>query len=240
MAALAVGALQAHGATHIRIANRTHGRGEALASKFHVVAEQWDDLPALTNDSDAVIVATSSPTPVIHAADIGSRVDRLQLVDLSVPRNIEEGCRNIAGVTLHDVDGLQQVVESHRIQRQREASRVEELLEQELAEYLDWVHSRAVTPLIADLRRQANAIVEAEVDLTLRRLPQLDAQAQAVVAQMAHRIVGKLLHSPTVALKSRDSAAQFAQAVRQLFGLAACDEETGHRAGQPVRGGRDA
>lgn len=220
MAGLAVDALKLHGATNVCIINRTASRGAALAERMNVGFATWDVLPSLMRDADAVIAATSSPTPLLHAADFAKREGRpLELVDLAVPRNVAEDCDGVPGLRRHDVDSLQQIVETHRIQRQREATRVEELLAQELAVYLDWVHSREVTPLIADLRRRASEVVDGEVELALRRLPQLDAQGQAVIEQMAHRIVGKLLHTPTTALKSRTSAGLLAQAVRSLFGL---------------------
>ena len=227
MAGLAVHALKVHGATNVCIVNRTPSRGVALAEQHGVGFATWDALPSLIRDADAVIAATSSPTTILHAADFAQHpADRtLELVDLAVPRNVAEDCDAVANLRRHDVDDLQQIVESHRIQRQREATRVEELLEQELAEYLDWVHSREITPLIADLRRRASEVVETELELALRRMPELDAAGQAVVAQMAHRIVGKLLHPPTTALKSRGAAAALAQAFRRLFGLVA-DEST--------------
>ena len=222
MAGLAVDALKMHGATNVCVINRTLTRGVALAERANVGFATWDALPSLIRDADAVIAATSSPAVLLHAADFAQHAAArpLELVDLAVPRNVSEDCDVVAGLRRHDVDDLQQIVESHRIQRQREAARVEELLAQELAEYLDWVHSREVTPLIADLRRRATEVVETELQVALRRLPQLDEQGRAVVAQMAHRIVGKLLHPPTTALKSRGAADALAQAFRRLFGLA--------------------
>lgn len=240
MAGLAVEALAKHGATNVCVVNRTLSRGVALAERSNVGFATWDTLPSLLRDADAVIAATSSPTTLLRAADFAQHPAgrSLTLVDLAVPRNVSEDCDAIAGLRRHDVDDLQQIVESHRIQRQREASRVEELLDQELAEYLDWVHSREVTPLIADLRRRATEVVDTELELALRRMPTLDEQQQAVVAQMAHRIVGKLLHPPTTALKSRGAADALAQAFRRLFGLT--DDGVAVRETCPVEVARDA
>ena len=189
MAGLAVSALLAHGAARVDVVNRTYARAAALAERFGVNAALWEELPTLLVDCDAVIAATSSPTPLLRAADFIERASgrSIELIDLSVPRNIDDCCRGIAAARMHDVDALEAVVETHRAHRQREAAKVEALLEEELAAYLDWLHSRRVTPLISDLRRQANDLAEAEVEQTLRRLPNLDEASKALVAQMAHR-----------------------------------------------------
>jgi glutamyl-tRNA reductase len=218
MAGLAVGALRSHGASSVQVVNRTLERAETTAQKYGVNAVAYERLPELLRECDAVIAATSSQLPLISADDLAAS-RAIHLIDLGVPRNIDAACGALPGIRLYDVDALQQVVEEHRQHRLRESTHVESLLEEELADYLDWIHTRKVTPLISDLRRQASEVVEAEIEHTLRRLPQLDEQGKAVIVQMAHRIVGKLLHSPTMALKSRDGAIEFAHAVRRLFAL---------------------
>jgi glutamyl-tRNA reductase len=77
-------------------------------------------------------------------------------------------------------------------------------------------------PLITELRHQAEMLAQIEVEQTLRRLPELDAGQQEIIVQLAHRIVNKFLHTPTVQLKSRAAYGDhydYAHAVRQLFAL---------------------
>jgi glutamyl-tRNA reductase len=79
-----------------------------------------------------------------------------------------------------------------------------------------------MVPLITELRSQAEAIARHEVEQTLQRLPDLDHREQEIVAQLAHRIVNKLLHAPTVNLKSHFAQGDpggYADTIRQLFAL---------------------
>ncbi len=49
----------------------------------------------------------------------------LLLIDIAVPRDIEPACREIAGVSLHDIDDVQQIVERNTSGREAEARRAE-------------------------------------------------------------------------------------------------------------------
>ena len=97
-----------------------------------------------------------------------------------------------------------------------------EVVVQEAVEHVTtWLHSRQVVPVIAGLRRKVEALANAEVEQALRRLDELDPHTQHVIVHLAHRIVNKLLHEPTVRLKAQaanGNGRAYAQAIQELFG----------------------
>ena len=101
-------------------------------------------------------------------------------------------------------------------------ARVEAIIAGEALGYTHWLNSRYVVPVLTELRSRADAIAAAELEHALRRLPDLDAHERDVMAQMAQRIVHKLLHTPTVTLKSRAARGDhfdYDHAIRKLFAL---------------------
>lgn len=227
MAELAVKALQAHDITDIRLINRTDSKAKILAAELGVQALAWADLTMALHDADVVIAATSASRPIIRAehlleASSEQRKQQLLLVDIGLPRNIDPNASELANVHLYDIDHLQNVVEVHRSLRQSEITHVESIISDELNTFMDWLHSREVVPLITELRLHAEALAQIEIDQALNRLPDINPHEQEVITQMAHRIVNKLLHAPTVNLKSRamrDYHYDYAHAVRELFDL---------------------
>ena len=83
----------------------------------------------------------------------------LLLVDLAVPRDVDPSCREIAGVSLHDVDDVQQIVERNASGREAEAKRAESILDAEQRRFERWLASLEVVPTIASLRERADEIV---------------------------------------------------------------------------------
>jgi glutamyl-tRNA reductase len=219
MARLALSALRCHDGGDIRIVNRTPGRAQRLAAEHDLQAIDWTDLRSALATSDVVIAATSSATPIISGADLSERRGNgLTLIDLGMPRNVDRDVTSVAGVELFDVDDLQQVVEQHRIHRQREVAAVETLLAGEMGKLLDQLRSAHLSPVIARLRQKVESVVGSELERTLAQMPALDEQTRAAFEQMAHRIASKVLHGPTVALRS-SSGPQIAPVVCEMFDL---------------------
>ncbi|HKW23145.1 MAG TPA: hypothetical protein VJO13_17305, partial [Ktedonobacterales bacterium] len=119
------------------------------------------------------------------------------------------------------------VVAHHRILREAEVAQVEEIIDFEALKYVNWLRSRRIVPVLTELRGHANSIAEAELAHALNRLPDLDEHERDVVAQMAQRIVNKLLHMPTVNLKWRAAHGDhfdYEHAIRKMFALDAPTE----------------
>jgi glutamyl-tRNA reductase len=189
-----------------------------LAGEFGLRAVPWSALREALASSDVVIAATSSPTPLVGLSDLSPTRKGMTLIDLGMPRNIDRNVTAIGGVELFDVDDLQQVVEQHRINRQREVVAVETLLTDEMNKLLDQLRSAHLSPVITRLRQKMEAVVGSELERTLATMPRLDDEARAAFERMAHRIASKLLHGPTVALRST-SGPQIAPIVCEMFGL---------------------
>jgi glutamyl-tRNA reductase len=150
----------------------------------------------------------------------------LTLVDIGVPRNLEERTGALHNVRRFDIDDLRSVVAGHQLLREAEIAPVEGIIAAEARQYIRWQRSRAIVPVITSMRRKAEAIARAEVEQALRRMPHLGAHDRAIVTQMADRIVNKLLHSPTVTLKERAERGDhfdYSHATRKLFALESAD-----------------
>ena len=83
----------------------------------------------------------------------------LLLIDIAVPRDIDPECREIDGVSLHDVDDVQAIVERNATGREAEARRAERILDAELSRFERWLGSLEVLPTVAALRERADEIV---------------------------------------------------------------------------------
>lgn len=222
----------------ITVLNRTASRGRELAIECGVASADWEDLAAVVAESDVVIAATGALTPVVTWQTLPGDGRARVFIDLGVPRNIDASVAEVAGAQVHDVDALRQVVEQHRILRQREVGKVETILDQELERCLEQLRTQHLAPVITGLREKVEGVVSNELEKALRRLPELDENTRSLLELMAHRIATKILHEPTVALRSA-AGPQVAKALCEAFGLdsIAAKSPTTARAGGPGGGG---
>jgi glutamyl-tRNA reductase len=227
MAESAAQTLIHEGARDVTFINRTYSRAEALAAQYGGRALSWYSLNDALAWADVVISATGAPHTVIYAADIERVLPQregrpLLLVDIAVPRDVEVGVETLPGITRRDIDALQSAVDSNLAQRQAAVPQVERIIAQERAAFTDWLYSRQVVHVIANLQQWARALADAEVAQAINRLPQADAHTEQVMQKMAHRLVNKLLHQPTIRLKGHAAEGNgwgYAHAVRDLFAL---------------------
>ena len=226
MAELALDALRKRGLTRVAIANRSRRRAELLMAGLDGPVFGLDELPVALSEADVVISAATAPAPLItapmvEAARAGGR--RLVLVDIAVPRNVDPAVRDLPGVHLFNVDDLREGLDTALEARRHAVPQVEAIIEEEL-ELLDLELRRlTVRPLIADLRKRAEAIRRQELNRALRFLgDDLDPETVKHVEHLSRSLVNKLLHEPTLRLREKATngeAAGYETTVRDLFAL---------------------
>ena len=145
----------------------------------------------------------------------------LVLIDIAVPRDVDPACGDIAGVRLYDVDDLQNVVRRTTHVRELEARRAEDIVEQEIERFAEWLGSRAVLPTIAALRQQGTEIVESVLAENENRWESASPADLARVEALARAVMNRLLHEPTLRMKATDPNRAHGRMslVRELFGM---------------------
>jgi glutamyl-tRNA reductase len=153
-----------NGAQTITLVNRTLEHACTLAQQWGGQALPFDQLQDAINSADVVISSTSAPHTIIHQQHVQTalavRGDRpLVLIDLAVPRDVDEDVIDVPGVHLFNVDDLQGVVASNLDRRRGELEAVEAIVAAETAEFMGWLSARAVVPTLNE--RTPSAFVRA-------------------------------------------------------------------------------
>jgi glutamyl-tRNA reductase len=234
-AELTARALSARGVETVFIANRHHNRAIGLAQRFGGRAVRFDELPGRMEQADMFVSSTNSPHHIIEREELelvmAARGGRpLLMIDLAVPRDIEPTCREVAGVSVHDVDDVQTIAERNASGRAAEARRAERLVESELGRFEGWIGSLQVVPTIAALRRRGDEVVSRVLAENERRWESLSDADRARVEALARAIASRMLHEPTLRLKrvsADDDSYAYVSALRELFGLDSGTEPLG-------------
>ena len=235
-------ALSDAGVDTVFIANRHYDREIGVAESIGGRAVRFDKLPEELVDADIVVSSTGSPHTLIHADEMqqvmavrGGRP--LTIIDIAVPRDIDDAVGEIPGVTLFDMDDLQRSVDSNMQVRRSEAAKAESVVAQEVEKFERWMTTLDVIPTISELRRRGEAIAEQVVTENAGKFTDLTDEDRARLEAMATSIVSRMLHEPTLKLKKSaadDGSYLYIEALRELFGLdagaagnVAADDETG-------------
>ena len=218
--------LLARGAHNIEVVNRTLSRAENLCRRGGA-AHAWEDLASRLPLADIVVSATSSSSPVIslemaRAAVAQRRGQPLFFLDLGIPRNVDPRIAKLEDAFLYSVDDLQEIAERNRQERQKEIAPALVILEEEMAEFLEWLGALAVVPTVTSLRQKFETIRETEFDRQLEKMTSIPEGEREKIRLMAQSMVRVLLRRPTAAIKDEPDPGRRldrAEAARHLFDL---------------------
>ena len=220
-AGLVVRHLRNAGAARITVLSRTRERAEELAQTENVRAEGIERIGASVARADAIFCCTSAPHPVLGADHFSERRAGAPIVcvDLGMPRDIDDPVESIAGVQLVRLEELAGLAEAHRAERREHVPAADAIVEVETRRFLSWQHARTGAGSITRLQEHARQIAQLELDVALARLGELPPRDRDIIAAMAHRIVKKLMHSPSEILKQHPESENLALALECAFGL---------------------
>ena len=224
-------------ATHLRsqqvgrigVTSRTRARADALARKVDGTAVDWTAVDDELLEADIVVTATGASTPIISTTTIDrimrARRNRpLFIIDIGLPRDVEPDAGDLEQVFLYNIDDLRSIVSENLARRQEQTARAEAMVSNEVEAFVVWLRSRGTIPTVVALRRRFESIRQAELKRFESKLSGLSPEARARVDEVTQLLVQKLLLTPTERLKTaadEATAAQYAEIITQLFGLAA-------------------
>ena len=227
MGELAVEALRARGVRRVTVVNRTHRRAVELAERWGGEALSFEYLAEALHAADIVISSTAAPHIIIDSEIVQRAMthrDRpLVLIDIAMPRDVDSAAADAPGVHVFDLDYLHTRLEGAIAERQSEIPRVKAIVAEEVTVFDSWLRGLDILPVISDLRVKAERIRQRELDRTLHHLPDLDPATRQQIERLSESLVNKLLHEPTRQLRAEAGnghAAEYAQTIRHLFGLA--------------------
>ncbi|AWB81160.1 glutamyl-tRNA reductase [Corynebacterium yudongzhengii] len=227
MASLAATHMGRLGVEKIIVANRTVERAHRLAAHSREAGIPAEGIPLSEavghlGDVDIAVSATGAEDFTITVADIPEKLrEKLMLVDLSLPRDIEDAAGEIDGVHLVNIESLHKSVTS-RDSSSTAHLQAQDIVSEELGAYSSEQRVRDVAPAVTALRKGAARIADSELDRLRGRLPEVDDTEFTEITRTVKRVVDKLLHEPTVQAKrlaAESGSLSYETALQQLFGL---------------------
>lgn len=227
VSALALATLARAGVADRAVVNRTRERATRLAAVHGARVVDWSDLEGELSGADLIVACTGSVGHVVPAGLMArarcEQHDPVVVLDLALPRDVAPEVADQPGVHLWSLAELQgDTTGGERGHEHPAVAEVRDLVTAEVAAYLLDRRAQQVAPTVAALRARAGEVIELEYSRLMQRLPDLSVAEQTEVRHSVQRVVDKLLHTPTVRVKtlqSGDDTGDYAHALRELFDL---------------------
>jgi glutamyl-tRNA reductase len=221
--------LQKAGLARLTAMHPAKPRAELLAKRLGGHFRDWSELDAALAGADIVIAALGTgreaiTAPVVKAALKARRHKPMLLFDAALPPDVEAAVGDLDDAFRYDLDDLERLAMRGRSTRSAAAETAARILSEEAAAFETRQAERAAVPALVALRRY--------FEVERRRAL---AEAGGDAEEATRRLVNRLLHGPSTALRAiaaeGEETARLARLVERLFGL----EDEGP--GAPERGG---
>ncbi len=206
---------------NIVIANRHVENASLLAQTYSARAINLTMLPSALSDADFVISATGGAMPIVTKSMIEARTKPLFIMDIAVPRDIDIRVSECEHVSLYSIDDLKDTIQQNVSGREHAAEKAHEMIEQKSLEFMIWLTSLdKVATTIRAYRKQVEDLCHVELTKAKQQLRRGNDPSE-VIANFAHALTNKLLHTPSVQLRQAgyEGRLEVLQLAQQLFAI---------------------
>ena len=180
--------------SHISLINRTKEKAEEVAGKFNVLAKEYHNLEEEINNSDILIVATGAQLPTVTASMIKSE-KKLLILDLSIPKNVNEDVNKLPFVHLIHLDDLAKITDKTLERRQTYIPKAEAIINEIMQEFNAWLETLKFVPTIQALKHKLHDLKTTELNNQRKKMPSFnEEQAEMISNSIIQKITNHFAH----------------------------------------------
>ncbi len=222
--------LHESGIGRIIIANRTLEKAHTLAQEFNGYAISLSEIPSHLAEADIVISSTGSQLPILGKGTVEAAIKTRKhapifMVDIAVPRDIEEQVGDLEDVFLYTVDNLKEIIDEGLKSRQEAALKAEEIIDVEVSHFMGWLRSLNSISTMCLYREQSESIRQEVLENAKKQLSS-GKDVELVLNDLTRQLMNKLIHKPCVQIKQagKDGRNELVDAAIELFELQTDDQ----------------
>lgn len=219
ISSLAVKYLDEENLDKIYLTNRSHGKiGEVFGEYEDIKSINYRDRHQFIKHVDFIITATAAPHTVIRAEDMPRLDNRIWILDLGLPRDVDGEVGGMNNVTLYHIDDLKEVSEENMKKREQLSKEAMVIIEKDVEKFTCWLKTIEVDPVIQSLNIKCSQIKNDTMDYINRKLD-LDKREEKIIDKMIMSALKTIIREPIKVMKEadEDNVSDYMETVKKLF-----------------------
>ena len=189
--------------------------------------------------ADIIITSTGAPHYVLTAENLGPLLPErhgrpLILIDIAVPRDVDPALSEMDGVTVYNIDDLEDVVDINKNFRSNEAKVAEQIIAEEIESLKERLRYYTMRPVMVKLHDKMNFLRQKVLKKAFIKMPNLTDEEKRIIDLMTQRLEHKFLREPMKAMNAvagTHEEEQYRKMMCELFVLNDSGEEFGDENG---------
>jgi glutamyl-tRNA reductase len=201
---------------HITLINRTKNKAEEIAGKFDLTVKDYANIQEEINQADILVVATGAQNPTVDKHLILNHKPLL-ILDLSIPKNVDENVTEKESVTLVHLDHLSKITDETLERRKSFIPLAPNIISEVETEFNEWLETRKFAPTIKALKNKLVDFKNTEIDALRRKDRSFDEiQAEILTNNVIQKITNHFAHHLKSDVISSNESIELIKKVFQL------------------------
>lgn len=222
MSKLAMKHLQEEKLNNIYVTNRSYEKLKDIQDEYkNLTPIKYEDRYEVMDKVDVVISATASPHTVLKKADMPKTSNKIIMMDIALPRDIDKNLNEFKNIEVYDIDDLKKISKENDKKRRELACVGELIINEKIKEFTEWLGTIKIDPTIQSLNDKCSDIREDTLEYIYRKLD-LNCREKKIIDKMLTSALKRLVREPIVNLKQiKDTGKQeeYIKIVEELFDL---------------------
>jgi len=187
-----------------------------VAGKFNLMVKDYGDLQTEIRTTDVLVVATGASQPTI-SKDLIHTKKPLLILDLSIPKNVDNSVAELENVAVIHLDHLSQMTDETLERRKQFIPQAEEIIEEVKEDFIQWLESRKFAPVIKALNKKLKTMKEEELNYHSKKLTDFNSKhADAISNRIIQKITKQFANHLKETGNDADESLELIQKVFQL------------------------
>lgn len=145
---------------NVYISNRTYQNSLKFKENYEVTdIIPYENMRSFIPDADIVVVSTSSPHTILHLGDFLNRDKEIYILDLSLPRGVDEKASEINGVYLYDIDSLNEISKDNLEKKRKLLISYKPEIEEKIEELKKWEEASRFDPVFSSVKGYIDEVI---------------------------------------------------------------------------------
>ncbi len=206
----------------IYVTNRNHDKIIDIQKDFiGVTPVDFKDKYDVIKDVDILITATACPRSIIKYDDMPKLDRQLYIMDMAMPRDVDEKISNISNINLYNVDDLKKISSRNERKRNQLSCEAQKMIECGVEDFVDWLKKIKIDPVIESLNSKRNKIQGDTLEYIYRKL-ELDNREKKIIDKMLNSALKRVIRNPILKLKDiedEEKVEEYIGMISYLFDL---------------------
>nr|WP_312577098.1 glutamyl-tRNA reductase [Sedimentibacter sp.] len=223
MGVLALTHLREYEIGEIYVSNRNFSKSLEMSEAIdNIEVVKYENIQSIINNVDIIICATSSPHIIIRQENLDfNREKPVYILDLALPRDVDEGVKNLKNVVLYDVDSLKTTSDENQKLRKILMEKSMCTIDDSIAEFNKWKRSIGVDSVLESINNKCHDIKTDTLSYIYRKVS-LDHKDKKIIEKMVESSMKRLLREAIINLKEtkeEEKLEGYIKVLQELFEL---------------------